>query len=131
MKVVSIILSILMILCGFACMFTPVATFLAMGYFFAIMFFVYGLMGIIRAFTKKDMSTIQIVISVLALIVGLEGEGSKQKLDMDLPHRHTRSSARRIHARASGGRCRNGGIPDRIQLPADRVQHAGARSVDE
>ena len=60
-----------MIVCGFACMFTPVGTFLAMGYFFAIMFFVYGLMGIIRAFTKKDMSTIQIVMSVLALIIGI------------------------------------------------------------
>ena len=71
MKILSIIMSILMIVCGFACMFTPVGTFLAMGYFFAVMFFVYGLMGIIRAFTKKDMSTIQIVMSVLALIVGI------------------------------------------------------------
>ena len=35
------------------------------------MFFVYGLMGVIRALTKKDMSTVQVIMSVLALIVGI------------------------------------------------------------
>ena len=71
MKAVSIILGIIMIVSGIACMLTPAETFLAMGYFFAIMFFVYGLMGIIRAVTKKDMDTIQVITSILALIVGI------------------------------------------------------------
>ena len=71
MTVITIILSIVMILCGISCMITPMATFLSMGYFFGIMFFVYGLTGVIRAFTKKDLSTVQVIMSVLALLVGI------------------------------------------------------------
>ena len=71
MKALNIILGIIMIVCGIACMLTPAATFLSMGYFFAIMFFVYGLMGVIRAVTKRDLDTINVVTSVLALIVGV------------------------------------------------------------
>lgn len=71
MKAVTIILGIIMMVCGVSCMITPLSTFLSMGYFFGIMFFVYGLMGVIRALTKKDMSTVQVIMSVLALIVGI------------------------------------------------------------
>ena len=71
MTVITIILSIIMMVCGVSCMVTPMATFLSMGYFFGIMFFVYGLMGVIRALTKKDMTTVQVIMSVLALLVGI------------------------------------------------------------
>ena len=45
MTVLSIILGVLLIIGGFSCMFTPLATFLSTGYFLAIMLLVYGAYG--------------------------------------------------------------------------------------
>ena len=59
-----------MVICGLSCMFTPFATFLYTGYFFGAMLFVYGIAGIVRAIVRKDMPTLGVVTSVLALIVG-------------------------------------------------------------
>ncbi|MCR4908175.1 MAG: DUF308 domain-containing protein [Lachnospiraceae bacterium] len=70
MKVLSIILGVILIIGGFACMMTPGQTLLETGYFLGIMMFVYGIFGIIKAFQKRN-TVIETVISVLALIVGL------------------------------------------------------------
>ena len=70
MAILSLILGVLMILAGFSCMFTPVATFLATGYYIGIMMLVYGIMGIVRGI-RKEADTVEIVLSVLAAIVGL------------------------------------------------------------
>jgi uncharacterized membrane protein HdeD (DUF308 family) len=70
MTVFSIILGVLLIIGGFSCMFTPLATFLSTGYFLGILMLVYGISGIIRGFQKKAQA-LEVVISVLAVIVGL------------------------------------------------------------
>lgn len=70
MTVLSIILGIIMVIGGFSCMFTPLATFLFTGYFMCIMLLVYGIMGIIRGF-RKEADVLEIVLCILAMIVGL------------------------------------------------------------
>jgi len=70
MTLLSIIFGIILIVGGFSCMFTPVATVLATGYIVGIMMLIYGIIGIVRGF-KKEADTLEVVLSVLALIVGL------------------------------------------------------------
>ena len=70
MTVISVIFGILMVLGGFSCMFTPLATFLYTGYFIAVMLLVYGILGIAR-FSKKQAGGLELVISILAVLVGL------------------------------------------------------------
>ncbi|MBR2793519.1 MAG: DUF308 domain-containing protein [Solobacterium sp.] len=67
---VNIILGIFLIIGGISCMVTPFATFLSTGYYVAIILMVYGINGIIRAFQKKS-STMEIIVSVLAILFGL------------------------------------------------------------
>lgn len=70
MTVVSIILGILLIIGGFSCMFTPLATFLYTGYFFTVMLFVYGVFGIFRFFNKQA-GGLEFAVSILAVIIGI------------------------------------------------------------
>ena len=70
MTVLSIIFGVLMIIGGFTCMFTPVTTLLSAGIFIGIMMLVYGIIGIVRGI-RKEARTIEVVLSVLAVIVGL------------------------------------------------------------
>ena len=70
MTVLSTIMGILLIIGGFSCMFTPLATVLQTGIFIGIMMLVYGITGIIRGF-KNRATALEVIISVLALIVGL------------------------------------------------------------
>ena len=70
MVVLSVILGVLLVIGGFSCMFTPVATFLSTGYYFSILLFVYGVAGIVRAFSKKA-GIVEIILSILAVIVGI------------------------------------------------------------
>ncbi len=70
MAILGAILGILMVILGFSLMFTPLATFLATGYFVGIIFLVYGIYGIIRAFQKKA-KVLDILVSILALVVGI------------------------------------------------------------
>lgn len=70
MKALSIILGILMIICGVSCMCTPLATFLSTGHFIAILLLVYGIFGIIR-FCRGQSGLWQLIVSILAVIVGL------------------------------------------------------------
>lgn len=70
MSVISLILGILLIVGGIACFATPLATLFSTGIFIGCLFLVYGIAGLIRAF-QKEAGTLEIVISVLAIIVGV------------------------------------------------------------
>lgn len=70
MMILSIILGILMIIAGACCLFTPLTTYLATGYFMCAMLLVYGIAGLVRCFMKKA-NALEIVVSVLAIIAGL------------------------------------------------------------
>lgn len=69
MTVLSIILGIILVIVGFACIFTPMATFLATGYFIAILLMIYGIAGIAR-FIAKRAGVLDLIISILAVILG-------------------------------------------------------------
>ncbi len=70
MNVLSIIIGILLVICGFSCMFTPIATFLSTGYYLLILLLVYGIFGIIRYFQKQS-TPLNLIVSILAVIVGI------------------------------------------------------------
>lgn len=70
MTVLTIILGVLLILGGISCIFTPVATFLSTGYFVGILFLIYGIGGIIRAFQRKS-HALDIILSILSVAVGV------------------------------------------------------------
>ena len=70
MTAVSIILGVLMVLCGFSCMFTPLATFLSTGIFLCSLLLVYGIFGIVRFF-RKEAGVPELVVSILAVIFGV------------------------------------------------------------
>lgn len=70
MTAVSIILGVLMVLCGFSCMFTPLATFLSTGIFLCSLLLVYGIFGIVRYFQKRS-GPLDLIVSILAVIVGI------------------------------------------------------------
>ena len=53
MKIFSIVFGVLIAICGFSCIFTPLITFLEAGYFLVILLFVYGTVGIIRSVSNK------------------------------------------------------------------------------
>ena len=69
MSVLSIVFGILLVIGGFSCMFTPLATFLSTGYYITILFLVYGVFGIVRFF-KKQSGVLDLIVSILAVIVG-------------------------------------------------------------
>ena len=70
MVVLSIIIGVLLIIGGFSCMFTPLTTFFATGYFLGIILLVYGIAGIIRGITHKA-DVLEWVLNILSIIVGL------------------------------------------------------------
>jgi uncharacterized membrane protein HdeD (DUF308 family) len=70
MSVFSIIFGILLVIGGFSCMFTPLATFLSSGYYITAMLLVYGLFGIIR-FVKKQAGGLELCVSIFALLAGI------------------------------------------------------------
>ncbi len=65
----SIILGIVMICGGFACLANPGAAFLSTGYLMAILLFVFGIVGIIYVIAKKY-PTIHLLGDIPALIIG-------------------------------------------------------------
>lgn len=70
MMILSIILGILMIIGGACCLFTPLTTYLSTGYFMCAMLLFYGIAGLVYYFKKKG-NVLEVVVSVLAIIVGL------------------------------------------------------------
>ena len=70
MTVFSIIIGILMIICGVSCMFTPLITFLDAGYFIVILVAVYGVTGIVKGIAEKKFG-LGFVFSILSVIFGV------------------------------------------------------------
>ena len=70
MKVFTIILGVIVAICGFSCMFTPVMTFLEAGYFLAILLLVYGIAAIIKAVVEKTYG-LPLVFGILSTILGI------------------------------------------------------------
>ena len=70
MSVLMVILGVLMIVLGFCCAFTPIATLAAAGYFIAVVLIVSGICGIITGFTYKIYG-FSFIVSILALALGV------------------------------------------------------------
>lgn len=70
MTVLFIILGILLIGCGFSCIFTPLLTFMNAGYFVVIMIAVVGIVGIVKGIAKKQFG-INFVFSILSALLGI------------------------------------------------------------
>lgn len=70
MKVFTIVLGVLIAICGLSCMFTPLITFLEAGYFLVILLFVYGTVGIIRSVSNKTYG-LDFVFDILSIILGI------------------------------------------------------------
>ena len=70
MTVLSIIIGILMIICGVSCMFTPLITFLDAGYFIVILVAVYGVTGIVKGIAEKKFG-LSFVFSIISVIFGV------------------------------------------------------------
>ena len=69
MVIASIIIGILLFIGGLSCMAAPVETYLRAAHLLAILLFVYGIYGIVRYFKKRAV-TAELVISILALVIG-------------------------------------------------------------
>lgn len=70
MTVLFIILGILLVIGGFSCIFTPLLTFMNMGYFVVILMFVFGIIGIIKAIVEKRFG-ISFVFDILSVLLGV------------------------------------------------------------
>lgn len=70
MTALFIILGILMVICGFSCMFTPLITFMSTGYFIIILMTVYGIFGIISAIRYRRFG-VGFVFSILSVLLGV------------------------------------------------------------
>lgn len=67
-----VIMGVLMISGGISLAATPLMTFLASGYFIIILFFVVGIIGMIRAFHEKRYDK-NFIFAILSLILGIVG----------------------------------------------------------
>lgn len=70
MTAVSIILGILMVICGVSCMFTPIATAASAGYFIIALLLVYGIVGIVKAISDKEYG-VNFLFAILSAILGV------------------------------------------------------------
>ena len=70
MVVFSVILGILLVIGGFSLLFTPLASLMSFGYFIIILFFIYGVYGIVRAVQKKTYDA-DFFFSILSVILGI------------------------------------------------------------
>lgn len=70
MNIVIIILSILLILGGIACITTPLVTFFEIGYIVMFLLIVYGVMAIVKAVSEKKYG-IDFVFGILSVIAGV------------------------------------------------------------
>ena len=67
-----VIEGILMILGGVSLMVTPLTTFVSAGYFIIVLFFVWGIFGVIQGFSEKRYNK-EFFFSILSLILGIVG----------------------------------------------------------
>lgn len=70
MKAFTIILGVLLAICGISCMCTPVMTFLEAGYFLVVLLLVYGIAAIMKSVTQKEYG-MPFFFGMLSVIVGI------------------------------------------------------------
>lgn len=70
MTVLFVIFGILMIACGFSCIFTPLYSFLQAEYFIVILMVAFGIVGIIKSIAAKRFG-VTFVFDILSLILGI------------------------------------------------------------
>lgn len=70
MNILMIILGILLILCGGSCIFTPLLTFMQIGYFLMALLLIYGIVGIVKSISSKEYGT-NFVFSIISVIAGI------------------------------------------------------------
>ena len=70
MKIFTIILGVLMAICGVSCICTPVMTFLEAGYFLVILLLVYGIGAIVKAVMEKEYG-LPFLFGILSIILGI------------------------------------------------------------
>lgn len=70
MTVLFIIFGLLLVACGFSCIFTPLYTFLNAEYFIVILVVAFGIVGIIKSIASKRFG-IAFVFDILSLILGI------------------------------------------------------------
>ena len=70
MTVLFIILGVLMVMCGFSCMFTPLLTYINTEYIIAILVMVFGIFGIIKGISAKRFGP-GFVFSIISAIFGI------------------------------------------------------------
>lgn len=70
MKIFTIILGVIMALCGASCIGTPIMTFLEAGYFLVILLLVYGIAAIVRAIMQKEYG-MPFFFGILSVILGI------------------------------------------------------------
>ena len=70
MTVLFVIFGILMVACGFSCIFTPLLTFMQTGYFIVILIVAFGIVGIIKAIVEKRFG-INFVFDILSVLLGI------------------------------------------------------------
>lgn len=73
MTIFFIVFGILLIICGFSCMFTPLITFIESGWFIVILLAVYGVLAIIRSVSRKNFGASFFfgILSVILAVVTL------------------------------------------------------------
>ena len=54
MKIFTIILGVIMAICGISCICTPVITFMEAGYFLVVLLLIYGIAAVVRAIMDKE-----------------------------------------------------------------------------
>ena len=70
MTVLFIILGVLMVMCGFSCMFTPLLTYINTEYIIATLVMVFGIFGIIKGISAKRFGP-GFVFSIISAIFGI------------------------------------------------------------
>lgn len=70
MTVLFVIIGVFLMIGGFSCIFTPVATLLSAGYLIGIFMLVYGVFSIFRCIKEHGLA-LEWILSILAVIVGL------------------------------------------------------------
>ncbi|MGN0364022.1 MAG: HdeD family acid-resistance protein [Bilifractor sp.] len=71
MVIFSAIIGVLMMIGGIFCIFSPIITLFSTGYFIGILFFIFGLVGILRAVSTKTVTALGMITDALALFVGI------------------------------------------------------------
>lgn len=70
MTALTLIMGVIMILCGISCLFTPVATFLSTGYLVGFLFLLYGISGLIRAFQRRS-TVLEVILHIISIAIGV------------------------------------------------------------